>query len=285
MSKLTQNHLWGHLLYQSDKWSKADTPFSHGFFAKTPDIKTTNQPPCEFRTEVQLRILRQNQVHENNWIEILSEDSAQLDISNQFELMAIASGIYLQNTNHSADGWIAHLDILHRGKIALGVATADCTPVLGYCPDLNLVLALHCGWRSAVSEILPRVLTRVTTLGAHPQAIELAIGPSAGIDCYEVGEEVEKQTLDSIEKALWRDPSLRNFDQNSIIAHVPTPQGNKTYVRIAQLLKLQSLSLGLQSSNIAISDICTICDQRFHSHRRQGHEAGRQWSFICAYSN
>lgn len=285
MSELILTHLWDHLVYQSDKWHNADMPFSHGFFGRTPNLKTTTLSLAPNSSEVQLRILRLKQVHENNWIEILGEDSGPQNIANQSELEPIANGVYLMNTTHSADGWIADLELLNRRRISLGIATADCTPVLGYCPNLNLVFALHCGWRSAVSELLPRVLTRVTALGAQPNSIELAIGPSAGIDCYEVGEDVENQTLDSIEKALWRGPTLRVFDRNCIIAHIPIPQGRKTYVSIAQLLKLQALSLGIQTSNIAISNICTICDQRFHSHRRQGNEAGRQLSFIGACSS
>lgn len=56
------------------------------------------------------------------------------------------------STPLAADGWIGSLSNLIQNDIAIGIKTADCTPVLAV-GEKN-VLALHCGWRSAYAGLL-----------------------------------------------------------------------------------------------------------------------------------
>ncbi|MGH7966289.1 MAG: polyphenol oxidase family protein, partial [Candidatus Binatia bacterium] len=75
--------------------------------------------------------------------------------------------------------------------ILLGIATADCVPVLIIAPEKKLVAALHAGWRGTLKGISVRA---VETLATHwevkPKHLWVALGPAIGGCCYEVGREV-----------------------------------------------------------------------------------------------
>ena len=77
---------------------------------------------------------------------------------------------------------------------AIGVRTADCAPILVACCDdrgrATAVAAIHAGWRGATAGIVSTVLERLVARGAQTEFMRAAIGPTIGIDRFEVGEEV-----------------------------------------------------------------------------------------------
>jgi polyphenol oxidase len=70
------------------------------------------------------------------------------------------------------------------------IRTADCVPILLACRSTGQVAAVHAGWRGLVGGIIEQTLRRLDALGARPEHLCAAIGPSIGVDAYEVGEEV-----------------------------------------------------------------------------------------------
>jgi copper oxidase (laccase) domain-containing protein len=84
-------------------------------------------------------------------------------------------------------------------------------------------------------------------LGGHDR-LTAVIGPGAGACCYEVGPEVHAAFGDAR-------PARGNIDLHAI-AHERLLAAGVSEVR----------DLGL----------CTICDERWFSHRREGDRAGRQ---------
>ncbi len=79
--------------------------------------------------------------------------------------------------------------------LAIGVLTADCTPVLFADPDAKIIGAAHAGWRGALSGVLEATIAAMERLGARTQRITAAVGPSIGPDSYEVGPEFEREFL------------------------------------------------------------------------------------------
>ena len=102
-------------------------------------------------------------------------------------------------------------------RLALGVLTADCAPVLFADPHAGVVGAAHAGWRGAVAGILEAAIAAMEGLGAERARIRAAVGPCIGQAAYEVGPEFEAQFL-SQERANARffsrtDPNARpHFD-------------------------------------------------------------------------
>ncbi len=128
------------------------------------------------------------------------------------------------------------------GVIVLG---ADCLPVALGCD--GAVAVVHAGWRGLAAGVLEAGVRAVAELGGGAE-IAAVIGPGAGVCCYEVGEEVHGAFGG-------RHRHGRNIDLRAIARERLLAAG------VAEVRDLAA---------------CTICDERFFSHRREGERAGRQ---------
>lgn len=81
--------------------------------------------------------------------------------------------------------------------ICIGVSTADCVPVLMADTDNGVIAAVHAGWRGMVKRIVSKSLLTMQSLGADPSRVKVAVGPSIGVNSFEVGEEVVDAFLDA----------------------------------------------------------------------------------------
>jgi polyphenol oxidase len=102
-------------------------------------------------------------------------------------------------------------------KLAIGVLTADCTPVLFADTSARVVGAAHAGWRGAVSGILESTIAEMERLGARRERITVAVGPTISQAAYEVGPEFEAEVV-ALDPAYaryfsWPEPGARaHFD-------------------------------------------------------------------------
>ena len=80
--------------------------------------------------------------------------------------------------------------------VALGVLTADCTPVLLADPAAGCIGAAHAGWQGALNGVLAATVHAMEAFGARPAAIHAAIGPTIQQASYEVGPEFHARMRD-----------------------------------------------------------------------------------------
>ncbi|HYM55121.1 MAG TPA: polyphenol oxidase family protein [Solirubrobacteraceae bacterium] len=125
------------------------------------------------------------------------------------------------------------------------VLAADCLPVALGCT--GAVAMIHAGWRGLAAGVLEEGARALRELGGGDEIVAI-VGPCAGVCCYEVGPEVHAA-----------------FGG----AH---RQGERIDLRAIARERL------LAAGATEVRDIggCTICDERFFSHRREGPRAGRQ---------
>lgn len=90
---------------------------------------------------------------------------------------------YDAGTRPKADGMVSR----QRG-VALGILSADCTPVLFADSEAGVVGACHAGWRGALAGITDATLQAMLALGADRSRIRAAIGPTIRQASYEVSE-------------------------------------------------------------------------------------------------
>ncbi len=134
-----------------------------------------------------------------------------------------------------------------RGAGAM-VLVADCLPVLLAAP--GAVAALHAGWRGLAAGVLEegvRALAEVSAGGTGE--VRALIGPGAGPCCYEVGEEVHA-------------------------AFGGAGRVGERNIDLPALARERLVAAGV--GEVERVGICTICDARLYSHRREGARAGRQ---------
>ena len=133
--------------------------------------------------------------------------------------------------------------------VAAAVHVADCVPVA--IGGAGAVAALHCGWRGLAGGILAEGVRALRELGVEGE-LQAAIGPGAGGCCYETGDELRE-----------------------IFARYGASNGRLLDLKAVAATQLREAGVA------AIEDpgLCTICDERYFSHRRDGAATGRQGGF------
>ncbi|WOI54629.1 peptidoglycan editing factor PgeF [Parvularcula sp. LCG005] len=81
--------------------------------------------------------------------------------------------------------------VTDRPGLAIGVLTADCVPVLFSGHDV--IGAAHAGWRGSLYGILEATVDLMAEVGAPPQTIRCAIGPSLRAPAFEVGDDLKHE--------------------------------------------------------------------------------------------
>jgi YfiH family protein len=158
------------------------------------------------------------------------------------------------HTSHGRAGEAVAIDADGHATALRGVGAmvlvADCLPVILASPEA--VAALHAGWRGLAGGVLEEGVRALRELGGESE-ITAVIGPGAGPCCYEVGEDVHAAFDDRAQGGGRRE--RRNID-------------------LPGLARQRLLAAGVQ--RIEDVGVCTICDERLFSHRREGLAAGRQ---------
>jgi hypothetical protein len=74
-------------------------------------------------------------------------------------------------------------------KLAIGVSTADCGPLLFADSQAGVIGAAHAGWRGALTGVIEATVAAMEKLGAERARIVAALGPAIRQPNYEVGPE------------------------------------------------------------------------------------------------
>ncbi|HLL20768.1 MAG TPA: peptidoglycan editing factor PgeF [Kofleriaceae bacterium] len=147
----------------------------------------------------------------------------------------------------------------------LGAFAADCIPIVFAAPAARVCGAAHAGWRGTVAGVATNVLARMAALGADLADVRVALGPSIGPCCFEVGPEV----VAAFRAALGELPGLV----------VAGPHKDHLDLRVATRALLERA--GVRSDHIDDTPPCTKCHaDRFFSYRRDGRDGGVHMGFI-----
>jgi len=162
-------------------------------------------------------------------------------------------GATVATSDHPTDPGGAPIEADGHATAARGVAplvlSADCLPI-ALAGD-GAVAMLHAGWRGLAAGVIPNGVDALRRLGAHGP-LQAAIGPGAGVCCYEVGEEVH---------AALRTPAQAR-------------RGGNADLKLLAAMQLE----GVGVERVHDVGLCTICADAalFFSHRRDHGRTGRQ---------
>lgn len=210
------------------------------------------------------------------------DDSAAIRENRRRAVEAVLPGARLVTLHqvHSADAVAAsapwpddarpHADALvtDRPGLALGVLTADCTPVLLADVRGGIVGAAHAGWKGALGGVTDSAIAAMEKLGASRDRIVAAIGPVIARVSYEVDDGFARR----FEEA---DPANERF-------FTPGREGHQQFDLEAYVAaRLAAAGIG----RIELLGLDTYADEaRFFSFRRATHRGepgyGRQISLI-----
>jgi YfiH family protein len=144
------------------------------------------------------------------------------------------------DSEEKADALISGLD-----GVLIGVKTADCVPVLIGDPKTRTFAAVHAGWRGTVQSIVKKAIAELKRVyGAEPTDMIAAIGPAAGCENYEIGQDVIDDFRD-------------NFGSDSEKYFKSTREGHALVdLHIANHDQLTGCGLG--PANIFTAPFCTM---------------------------
>lgn len=131
-------------------------------------------------------------------------------------------------------------------RVGVMALVADCVPVAIGVP--GAVAMVHAGWRGLAAGVLEEGVRAVRELSRGGGRLGAVIGPCAGACCYEVGADVHAALGLAVER--------------------------KAKIDLRAIARERLGGAGVEE----VRDLggCTICDERFFSHRREGARAGRQ---------
>ncbi len=155
---------------------------------------------------------------------------------------------------------VGDCDALVTGEagVALTVRTADCLPIALAAPGVAAMV--HAGWRGLAGDILGAVLARLANeFGAGPESVEVAIGVGVGPCHYPVGREVIDGLVAAGGDGAWH--------ANGRVDLTAFAAGRLT-------------ALGVEPRRLHVLPGCTACSSKYHSFRRDGAAARRQWTAI-----
>ena len=144
---------------------------------------------------------------------------------------------------------VADASVTSDPGVVLAILTADCLPVVFAAQDGSEIGAAHAGWRGLATGVLEN-----TVAAMHAPASRLIawLGPAAGPQAYEIGEEV----FDAFVKQ----------DAQAASAFAATRPGHWR-VDLYALARRRLATIGID--RVHGVGLCTISDpQRFFSHRR-----------------
>lgn len=158
--------------------------------------------------------------------------------------------------------------VTNRPKIAIGVVTADCGPILFADPENGVIGAAHAGWRGAFGGVLENTIAAMESLGAHRSQIKACLGPAISQSNYEVGPEFYQTFIDK--------------NAHYATYFVPSPQKAHFLFDLHSFIQDRLNDSGVSSE---ILGICTYQQQdSYFSFRRTTHknetDYGRQLSII-----
>lgn len=183
---------------------------------------------------------------------------------------------------HSAQGMVVHSEkelhsfpifgnegdflVSHIPGVGLGVATADCLPIV-LCDTLNHVVSIvHAGWRGSLDGVTLNALSAMQCLyGTQLSNVQVFFGPCAHVCCYEVKEDFVA--------VLKR----KGGHVNAVI----TQREKKLFFDLPLFNRLQLMTAGIKENAFNVDyTLCTICNDRFCSVRRQNGSKYRQMTIV-----
>jgi YfiH family protein len=135
---------------------------------------------------------------------------------------------------------------------ALAIHTADCVPLA--LVGSRAVGAIHAGWRGLEAGVVEATVDQLHRLGATD--LRAVVGPCIHPECYEFGSTELERVADRYGPGVWSQTSW-----GAPALDMPA-----------------AVNAALKQSGVEDIDIvalCTVCDQRFFSHRARG-DVGRQ---------
>src|SRR5215467_1417071 len=215
---------------------------------------------------------------EGGWVEVAEAADVELLRLDRLRQVHGAAAVVRRRSSgyiERDEGRLDEADIIltDEAERAITIRVADCLPILMVDRRTQAVAAAHAGWRGLAARVpIVTVERLMSEFGSRPHDLLVAVGPSIGACCYEVGEDVRERFRGFSAAAVERWFSV----QPAVLAGNP-PVGTLSSTRRPshwffdgwQCARDQLASAGVPADQIFISELCTASHGgAFCSYRR-----------------
>lgn len=160
--------------------------------------------------------------------------------------------------------------LTNKPEITLLMRFADCVPIFLFDPIKKVVGIVHAGWQGTVKRIASAAVNKMSSqYGSCPENILAGIGPSIGVDHYEVGLDVHNQV-----KRVYGDLSHQVLIERNGRCFFDLWRANELNLNASGVFKVE------------ISGICTASNlEDWYSHRGEYGKTGRFAAVISLKNN
>jgi len=227
--------------------NKYSNKLTHGFFFKNGGVSTGIYLSLNFRI---LGNDSKANVFKNN--EIVKQE---LNLSKVHKAIQYhTDNILILDNNNKIKYEIEKLNdeefdsyLTNEKGIATVITTADCNPIVIYDPIKNVVANVHSGWKGTIKQIYLKTIRLMNKkFDCNYEDIIVCIGPSINKCCFcSSNLEFKKQFTD-----IW--PNEKEYITNK--------ENGEFFIDLPYVIKKDLIQLGLKEDNIALSNICTVCN-------------------------
>lgn len=159
----------------------------------------------------------------------------------------------------------ADIILTDKRDVTLFMRFADCVPILFHDPRKGVVGVAHAGWMGTLRDVAASTVNAMKTqYDSNPADIMACIGPSIGLDHYEIGADVILQVMQK-----FGDDSEQVLKSNNGKIHFDLWKTNQILLEHAGVGKIE------------IAEICTACHtDDWFSHRAEKGRTGRFGALI-----
>jgi YfiH family protein len=153
--------------------------------------------------------------------------------------------------------------------VTLFMRFGDCVPLLFHDPVKSVIGIAHAGWLGTVRGVAKAAIEGMKSrYGCKPEDIVAGIGPSIGVDHYEVGQDVISK--------------FQEYYPENTKQIIETRNGSR-YLDLWSANSMQLRNAGL--NKIETSEICTACHlDDWFSHRAERGKTGRFGALMALQS-
>ena len=164
--------------------------------------------------------------------------------------------------------------ITDKKNIILCTISADCTSLLFYDPEKNVICNVHSGWRGTLQKIGQKaVIKMINEYSCNPENIIACICPHIRKCHFEVEEDVAKMFQNEFN---YTNKISDIIEKGRRVGEIQKYNIDTTFIN-KYILK----EVGIKGENIIDSNICTVCERsHFHSYRMNREQAGRNAAII-----
>lgn len=169
--------------------------------------------------------------------------------------------------------------------LGVAIAVADCVPVLLAHKEAPWVAGVHAGWRGLQAGILGEILACAKAQGFAAGDLVAAVGPSLGGCCFWASKHIWQQMIARFGLPLCVQ-SADLAQSLNLSKDLPQRLGalagfGPGRLGLGALCRADLIRGGISKDSVDWLSLCTACDPRFFSYRRDGWITGRQCAAIA----